>query len=243
MEDKILPIESTATHQRISRSANYLQALWAVVWKDLVAELRSRELLSAMLVFALLVILIFNFSLELDTKTRATVTSGVLWVTFAFAGTLGLNRSMATEKDRGCLDGLLLAPVDRSAIYFGKALGNLVFMIIVEAIVLPVYSVLYNTNLFQPGLLLVIILGSIGYVAVGTLLASMAVQTRTRDVLLPILLFPIVIPVLIASVKASTGYLQAFPMEEIVPWLNLLVVYDVIFIAVAFMTFDFVVEE
>ncbi len=238
-----MPIESTAAHQRPSRTANFLQALWAVVWKDLVAELRSRELLSAMLVFALLVILIFNFSLELDTKTRATVTAGVLWVTFAFAGTLGLNRSMATEKDRGCLDGLLLAPVDRSAIYFGKTLGNLVFMIIVEAIVLPVYSVLYNTNLFQPGLLLVILLGSIGYVAVGTLLSSMAVQTRTRDVLLPILLFPIVIPVLIASVKASTGYLQAFPMNEITPWLNLLLVYDVIFTAVAFMTFDYVVEE
>lgn len=243
MEDKILPIETTAARQQPTKIANFLQALWAVVWKDLVAELRSRELLSAMLVFALLVILIFNFSLELDTKTRSTVTAGVLWVTFAFAGTLGLNRSMATEKDRGCLDGLLLAPVDRSAIYFGKTLGNLVFMFIVEAIVLPVYSVLYNTNLFQPGLLLVILLGSIGYVAVGTLLSSMAVQTRTRDVLLPILLFPIVIPVLIASVKASTGYLQAFPMNEITPWLNLLLVYDVIFIAVAFMTFDFVVEE
>jgi heme exporter protein B len=243
VEDKILTIETTTAHRQPSKTANFLQALGAVVWKDLVAELRSRELLSAMLVFALLVILIFNFSLELDTRTRATVTAGVLWVTFAFAGTIGLNRSMATEKDRGCLDGLLLAPVDRSAIYFGKTLGNLVFMVIVEAIVLPVYSVLYNTNLLQPGLLLVILLGSIGYVAVGTLLSSMAVQTRTRDVLLPILLFPIVIPVLIASVKASTGYLQAFPMDEITPWLNLLVVYDVIFIAVAFMTFDFVVEE
>ena len=93
-----------------------------------------------MLVFALLVILIFNFALDLDPKTRGSVTSGVLWVTFAFAGTLGLNRSMAMEKDRGCLDGLLLTPVDRSAIYFGKAIGNLVFMLLVEAIVLPVYT-------------------------------------------------------------------------------------------------------
>ena len=221
----------------------FLRALQAIIWKDLAAELRSRELLSAMLVFALLVILIFNFALELDAKTRATVTAGVLWVTFAFAGTLGLNRSMATEKDRGCLDGLLLAPVDRSAIYFGKAIGNLIFMFIVEAIVLPVYSVLYNTNLFQPGLLLVILLGSIGYVAVGTLLSTMAVQTRTRDVLLPILLFPLVVPVLIAAVKASTGYLEGWEMVDIRPWLNLLLVYDVIFTAVAFMVFDYVVEE
>ena len=129
---------------------SFLGAVRAIVWKDLAAELRSRELLSSMLVFALLVILIFNFALELDAKARATVTGGVLWVTFAFAGTLGLNRSMATEKDRGCLDGLLLAPVDRSVIYFGKAIGNLVFMFIVEAIVLPIYSLLYNVNLFQP---------------------------------------------------------------------------------------------
>jgi heme exporter protein B len=196
-----------------------------------------------MMIFSLLVILIFNFALELDIRTRETVTSGILWVTFAFAGTLGLNRSMAMEKDRGCLDGLLLAPVDRSAIYFGKALGNLIFMLIVEAIVLPVYSVLYNINLFQPALLVVILLGSVGYVAVGTLLSAMAVQTRTRDVLLPILLFPVVLPVLIPAVKASVGFLQDYGMERIRPWLNLLIAYDVIFIAVAFMLFDYVVEE
>ncbi|MBS1249534.1 MAG: hypothetical protein MAG431_01114 [Chloroflexi bacterium] len=227
----------------MSRFKAYLRALGAIVWKDLAAELRSRELLSSMLVFALLVILIFNFALELDIKARDTITAGILWVTFAFAGTLGLNRSMASEKDRGCLDGLLLAPVDRSAIYFGKAIGNLVFMFIVEIIVLPVYSVLYNVNLFQPGLLLVIFLGSLGYVAVGTLLATMAVQVRTRDILLPILLFPLALPVLIASVKASNGFLQAIPLAEIMPWLNLLIVYDIIFTAIAFMVFDYVVEE
>jgi heme exporter protein B len=213
---------------RTARSG-FLRALWAIIWKDLAAELRSRELLSSMLVFALLVILIFNFALELDAGARFSVTSGVLWVTFAFAGTLGLNRSMALEKDRGCLDGLLV--------------GNLIFMLIVEGIVLPVYSVLYNLNLFNPGLIAVTLLGSIGYVAVGTLLASMAVQTRTRDILLPILLFPVVIPVFIASVKASSGFLQGIPMDEIWPWLNLLLVYDVVFTAVAFMVFDFVVEE
>jgi len=234
---------STARETTPGRVREYLRALGAVVWKDLAAELRSRELLTSMLVFALLVILIFNFALELDAKARATVTSGVLWVTFAFAGTLGLNRSMAIEKDRGCMDGLLLAPVDRSAIYFGKTVGNLIFMFIVEIIVLPVYSILYNTNLFIPGLIGVVILGSIGYVAVGTLLSTMAVQTRTRDVLLPILLFPVIIPLMIAAVKASTGFLQGIEMAEITPWVNLLIVYDIIFTAVAFMTFDYVVEE
>ena len=225
------------------RKSNYLRAIGAIAWKDLAAELRSRELLSGMLVFSLLVILIFNFALELDSKTRTSVTAGVLWVTFIFAGTLGLNRSMAIEKDRGCLDGLLLAPVDRSAIYFGKVISNLTFMFIVEIIILPTYSFLYNINLFQPGLLLVILLGSIGYTAVGTLLSAMSVQTRTRDVMLPILLFPVIVPVLIAAVKASNGYLQELPTNQILPWINLLIVYDVIFTAVAFMVFDYVVEE
>jgi len=221
----------------------FLRAMAAVVWKDLAAEWRSRELLSAMLVFALLVIFTFNFALELDAEERNSVTSGVLWVTFIFAGTLGLNRSLAVEKDRGCLDGLLLAPVDRTAIYFGKMLANLVFMLAVAAIVLPIYSILYNTNLFIPGLILVIFLGSEGYVAIGTLLSAMSVQTRTRDILLPILLFPVIIPVLVAAVKASSGYLNTIPMEEIRPWLNLLLVYDVVFTAAAFMLFEYVVEE
>lgn len=235
--------------ERASRKAQkkttpvYLRTVWAVVWKDLAAELRSRELISSMLVFAILVIFIFNFALELDARARFSVTSGVLWVTFAFAGTLGLNRSMAMEKDRGCLDGLLLAPVDRSAIFLGKALSNLFFMLIVEAIVLPVYSLLYNINLLHPGLIAVVLLGSVGYVTVGTLLSSMAVQTRTRDVLLPILLFPIVLPLFIAAVKVSAGFLQGLDMSEIWPWLNLIIVYDLIFSAVAIMVFDYVVEE
>ncbi len=221
----------------------FLNTMGAIVWKDLAAEWRSREMISGMLVFALLVVFIFNFALELSPATRSSVTAGVLWVTFSFAGTLGLNRSMAAEKDRGCLDGLLLAPVDRTALYFGKMLSNLVFMLAVALIVMPVYSVLYTVNLMQPGLWAVVALGSLGYVSVGTLLASMAVQARTRDILLPILLFPVLIPLLVAAVKASSGFLQAVPMEEIWPWLNLLIVYDVVFLSIAFMVFEAVVEE
>jgi heme exporter protein B len=221
----------------------YFGAIGAIVKKDIASEMRSRELLSAMTVFALLVVVIFNFALELEPLARKVATPGILWATFTFAGTLGLNRSMAIEKDRDCLDGLLLAPVDRSAIYFGKMLSNLAFMLIVAVIVLPIYSVLYNINLFNPGLILVIFLGSTGYVAVGTLLSSMAVQTRTREVLLPILLFPVVLPIIIAAVKASSGFLQGFSLIAVMPYINLLIVYDVIFIAVAYMVFDYVVEE
>ncbi len=227
----------------MSAFKSFLRALGAVIWKDLRAEMRSRELVSSMLVFALLVIFIFNFALELEAGVRENVTSGVLWVTFIFAGQLGLNRSMAVEKDRGCLDGLLLAPVDRAAIYVGKMLANWVFMLLMAAIILPIYSVLYNTNLFIPGLIFTILLGSEGYVAVGTLLSTMAVQARTRDILLPIILFPVTIPVLVAAVKATGGYLQGLEMVEIRPWINLLISYDVIFTTVAFLVFDSVVEE
>ena len=106
---------------------SYLKAVRAVIWKDLTAEWRTRENLTSMLVFALLVVLIFNFALELDIQAQESLSAGILWVTFIFAGTIGLNRSMATEKDRGCLDGLLLAPIDRSVIYFGKVIGNMIF--------------------------------------------------------------------------------------------------------------------
>jgi heme exporter protein B len=228
------------THGAMHR---FFKSTGAIVWKDMVAELHSRELLSAMLVFALLVILIFNFTIELAPELRRTITPGVLWVTLAFAGTLGLTRSMAIEKDRGCLDGLLLAPVDRSAIYFGKLIGNLLIMLIVASIIIPIYSLLYNTNLLIPGLLLVVFLGSVGYVSVGTLLSSMAVQTRTRDILLPVLLFPVVLPVLLSAVKASTGFLQGLPMDGIMPWLNILVACDVIFLAISFMVFDDVLKD
>lgn len=233
---------TTSEKQSIARPS-FVRAVFAIVWKDIQAEYRSLELVSAMLVFSLLVIIIFNFALNLDIKMRQTVTAGVLWTTFAFAGTLGLNRSMAVEKDRGCLDGLLLAPVDRSAIYFGKAISNFAFMLVVEAVVLPIYSILYSTNLFQSGLLLVIFLGSIGYVGVGTLLSTMAVQTRTRDILLSILLFPVVLPVLLPAIIASNGFLTGVEFSENLFPLALLIAYDIIFISIAFMVFDNVVEE
>jgi heme exporter protein B len=224
---------------------NYFRGIAAILWKDLAAEARTKELVSAMLVFSLLSVIVFNFALELDKNARATVTSGVLWVTFIYAGTLGLNRSMAMEQDRGSMEGLLLTPVERTVIYFGKMAGNLIFMALVEVIIIPVFVVLFNVPLFHWGIVLTAVLGTLGYAAVGTLLAAMAVRTRAREVMLPILLLPVAIPVLLASVKATAGFLQpgVVPFEEIMPWLNLLTVYDVIFIAVAYMVFDYVVEE
>jgi heme exporter protein B len=179
----------------------------------------------------------------LDAAARSELSAGVLWATFAFAGTLGLNRSMATEKDGQALDGLLLAPVDRSAVYFGKALANTLFMLIVALFTLPVYGILYNVYLLNAGLLLVIVIGAWGYSAIGTLLAAMAMQARSREVLLPVLLFPLLLPLLIAAVRASGFFLEDLELAYIWPSLNLLIVYAAVMPALGFMFFDLIVEE
>ena len=215
----------------------------AIVWKDLAVEWRSRQLLTSMLVFALLVILIFNFALDLDARDRAEISAGVLWATFAFAGTLGFSRSLAIETEGDALDALLLAPVDRSAIYIGKLAANVLFLAILQILTLPIYGLLYNINVFQPGLLVVMGLGAIGYTAIGTLLSAMSAQARTREMLLPVLLFPLALPLLISAVKASSGFLDGLAIESIWPSLNLLIAYDVIMLSLGYMFFDFVVEE
>ena len=223
---------------------SYLNKVVAIIAKDIAAELRTREMLSSMGVFAILVIIVFNFAFELtERQIIETVTPGALWVTIIFAGMLGLNRSLSVELDKGCLDGLLLTPVDRSAIFFGKALGNALFMLIVEAIVLPLFVVFFNVPLVQPWVILIVVLGTLGFAGVGTLLSSMAVNTRAREVMLPILLFPVAMPELIAAVKATSGAMMGLPVAEWQQWLNLLIVFDVVLIAVSFMVFEYVVEE
>ena len=158
----------------------FLHKTLAIVWKDVIAELRTREMLSSMFVFALLLIVIFNFSFDLRVEKVAEVAPGILWVTFAFAGTLELNRSLSAEIEEGRLDGLLLAPMERSTIYFGKMLGNLIFISVTEAVMLPIFSVVFDLNLIRPAFLLTILLGAVGFAAVGTLLSVMAANTRAR---------------------------------------------------------------
>ena len=222
---------------------SFLRKVLVIVHKDVAVELRTKEMLSSMFVFSLLVIMIFSFAFELRVEDVREVAPGVLWVTFVFAGMLGLSRSFVLEKDKGCLEGLLLCPVDRSAIYFGKMLGNVIFMTTVEAMILPIFSILFNISLFQPVLLLIVVLGTLGFAGVGTLFSAMAVHTRSREVMLPVLLFPIVVPAMIAAVKATGGILDGQPFSEIAHWIRLLVVFDVVFFAISFMTFDYVVEE
>jgi len=222
----------------------YVRKVIAIVAKDVAAELRTREMLSSMFVFSLIVILIFNFAFDLRAENQKTLAPGVLWVAIAFAGMLGLSRSFIMEKDRGSLEGLLLTPVDRSAIYLGKMLGNVLFITVVEIMILPIFMVLFNLPAdVLPPLFGVMILGTIGFAGVGTLFSAIAVHTRAREVLLPILLFPVVIPVLLAAVKLTAAILDGVPFAEVRNWFSLLVAFDLIFLALSFILFDYVLEE
>jgi heme exporter protein B len=220
-----------------------VRAVWAIVKKDVISELRTKEILSSMLIFVLLAVIVFNFAFDLRVDNVQQVVPGVMWVAFVFAGILGLNRSFVLETDKGCLEGVLMTPIDHSAIYFGKMIGNVIFMLTVEAIALPVFTVLFNISLIRLDIILITILGTIGFAAVGTLLSAMSVNTRAREVLLPILVFPIVLPAIIAAVKATAGVLDGVALAELRSWLNLLIAFDVIFLAVSYMTFEYVVES
>ncbi len=221
----------------------FWSAVWAIFWKDVRAEFRTKDILTGMLVFAVLAVLVFNFAFELRIERPQAVIPGVMWVAIVFAGMLGLNRSFILEQDRGSLAGILLAPVDRSAIYAGKVLGNLVFMVAVEIVLLPIIVVLFNVNVLLPAVLLFVVLGTVGFAIVGTVFSAIAVNTRAREVMLPVLLLPVMVPVLIAAVKGTAGILDGEMLGEQMGALRLLLAFDVIFLGMAFLTFDFVLEE
>ncbi len=222
---------------------NFWRAVAAIVQKDIRAELRTKDIFSSMFVFALLAVIVFNFAFELRVPAMKMVAPGIVWVAITFAGTLGLNRAFVIEQDKGSLAGLLLAPVDRAAIYFGKMLGNLIFIVVVEVILLPLVMLFFNLTLLTPQHLLVILLGTFGFASVGTVFSAMAVNTRAREVLLPILLFPVLLPVLVAGVKMTGALLDGETLGSVGNWLQLVLLYDIGFTVLAYLTFAFVVEE
>lgn len=222
-----------------------LKDVLVLVRKELLAEWRTREILPSMGVFGILTLLVFNFAFPPGLRNMEVLTPGILWVAFIFAGILGLNRSMAQEKEEGCLNGLLLTPVDRGAIFLGKFLANFVFMSVLEAFILLVFAFFFNVELwaFLPALIPVIMLGTLGYIAVGTLFAAVAVQTRFQEVLLPILVIPLVAPVLIGAVKATGTLVTGGALEDVTFWLKFLFTFDGVFLVVCFLGFEYVVQE
>lgn len=223
--------------------AQYLRAIWCIFRKDLQVEWRGRQGVPVMLVFALLVVFLFHYALQLSPGLQAGLAAGLLWISLAFASTLGLNRSISLERENNALDGLLLIPVDRSAIYFGKSLSNFVFTGLIAMILLPILSLFYQQNMFHPALILVILLGAGAYTGLGTLLSALSIQSRTRDVLLPILLYPLALPILIAAVEASRGILAGQSLRDLQTWLLLLLACQFLFSAAGLMLFETTLEE
>ncbi len=220
----------------------YARQVWAIARKDARVEFRTREAVTAMAVFAVMAIVMFNFALRMRVDSLRPLVPGILWVTLAFAGTLGLSRSMSAEQTNQCLDGLLLAPCDRSAIFVGKAAANAVFMLAVAAIVTPIMAILFDESLLQAGVAVVVVLGVIWYAGAGTLIAAMAASTRAREVFLPILLFPLALALVVAAVIATSGYLDRLAFAEFGAWLGVVVAFLVIFWTAGTLLFDFVVE-
>ena len=222
---------------------SFWRNVFAITRKDVLAEMRTKEIISAVLVFTLLVIVIFSFAFGTDPVLVRQVASGMLWVTFAFAGVLSLNRAFIMEKEEGCLEGLMVSPVSREVIYVGKMLGSLLFMLVIEAITLPVFAFLFNLDVISMQQIVIIFVTTVGFVSVGTLFSALAVNTKAREMVLPILFFPIVAPVIIFAVTASQLALDGEPWSGLYSWLMPIVAFDAIFLVVSFLVFAFVIEE
>jgi len=222
-----------------------MNKVWAIIKKDIVTELRTKELFSSMLIFALLVIVIFNFAFGFSTELLDLAAPAMLWISFIFAGVLGLSRSFALEKEGNAIIGMLLTPTDRSLIYAGKMISNTIFIFLVGLLMVPMFILFFNYEFLSTliPLIPVIFLGAVGFVSVGTLFSAMALNTKLREVLLPILLFPIIIPVIVSAVEISGQVLDGNSLFAASSSLKLLVSFDIIFLTACAVTFEYVIEE
>lgn len=215
----------------------------AMVWKDLVLEARSRELVVSVAVFGLLLVVIFNFALRPTPGQAAALAPGILWVAFAFAATLAMNRGFIRELEAGALEGLLVSPVSRDAIFLAKAAAGFIFMLLVEAALLPAYAALLGFSALSWPLAAAILLATLGFAVIGTLFSALAAQTRSREILLPVLFFPVITPVIIAAVGASNTALTGESSGGLVRWLGLMAVFDAVFLVICPWIFSVIVED
>lgn len=224
---------------------NYFKVIWAIVNKDVISELRSKETVGSIIIFTVLVFVIFNFTFEPGASYIGEISPGILWVAYIFSSVLGLNRTFLSERENNCISGLMLSPIDRGAIYIAKMIGNMIFIFIVIGISLPIFTVFYNVNIFPllPKLAPVFFLNVAGVSGLGTVLSAMAVNTKTREIMLPVLLFPIMVPVILASVKATSCILGGGTFAQVSSWLKLVAGFDIMFIVVSYLTFEYLVEE
>ncbi len=217
--------------------------IFVIFWKDMLMEFRTREIIISVLVFALLVLVIFSFAFGTGIDVTEMTAPGILWVALTFGGVIGLSRTFAVEKENSRLEGLMLCPVDRAVIYWGKLAGSFTFMLAVAVVVTPIFLALFNLPIFLPRLALVIVLALTGFAAVGTLFSALAVNTRARDIMLPILFLPVVVPVIVSAVKATAPVLAGAPWGDMLTWLQIMIAFDIIYLVAATLVFEFVVEE
>lgn len=224
----------------------FVRAVWVITRKDLLVEARTREILFTTMFFAVACVLVFAFGFVKDGRPVEDAAAGILWIAIAFSGTLALGRAFERERQGETLRALLIAPIDRPALYVGKLAGILILLFAVEAIVVPLVALMFQAALFDHALLMLglLVAGTIGFAAVGTLFAAMLVRVRSRDVMLPVLLYPITVPVIIAGVRGTAALLQPEGGEPMArAWLAMLVFFDVVFITLALWIFEPVMTE
>ena len=221
----------------------FVRPILVVTWKDILLEWRSRDLVVSVLVFGLLVAVMFNFALNVTPQRVTAFAPGILWVTFTFVGTLAMSRAFVRDSEQGGLEGLLLAPVSRDAVFLGKALSSFAFMLLVETLLLPVFGVFLDFAVLSWSLIATVALATLGFALVGTLFSAIAVQTRSREIMLPILFFPVALPLLIGAVEASAAAIGVQPGSVFSRWWPLLGAFDALFLVVCPWVFGAVVEE
>jgi heme exporter protein B len=219
------------------------QTTW-LLWKDLLLEIRRRESLLAMFIFGVLILFIFHFAFEIPRDKAAEMAPGLLWLAFIFTGTLGLAQLFQPERENHCLEALLLSPVDRGALYLAKVLFNILLMLLVELVVFPLFWMLFNLEAWNllPSVFLVALLGTVGFCAIGALFSAVTLKARARELLLPLLIFPLMIPVILATIRSMEVLFRTGGFEEAYDWLRLLIGFDVIFLTAGFLIFEWVIE-
>jgi heme exporter protein B len=212
--------------------------------KDLLLELRRHESLVTMFFFGTLLLFVFNFSFELSPARAVELAPALLWLAFLFTGTLGLTQLFEAERGNHCLDALLMSPVDRGAFFLAKTCFNIVLMVLVELVVMPLFWVLFSLPSWQPlpALFLITLLGTVGFSVLGTMLAAITLKARARELLLPLVLFPLMVPVILATIRCMEALLRVGELADALPWLRLLIGFDVIFLTVGILIFDWVVD-
>jgi heme exporter protein B len=220
-----------------------LGPIWAIARKDLLLEVRNRDIVVSLVVFSMLVLIVFNFAIELTPVNVAVVGPGILWVAIAFAGVIGLNRSFVLEKERDALDGLMLAPVSRDGLFLGKMLGNAIFMLVAQAVLIPVFAALFDVGILRFETGVIAAMTTLGFAGAGTVFAAMAINTRSREIMLPVLLLPAISPLLIAAVEATAGVATGGSWGASSRWIQIIGVFDAVFVVGGALLFHYVLED